>query len=266
MSGVSAEPTVYRVGITRGATSTEAWVFDLPGCCAVAATPADVLDVLPVVIAEHLCWLDSHGEVTRNAFPFHYEVVEDVDLTSLAGVADGEFAFADDLQPATTDHVETAVRRMGFARKELLRLVGQLPDTVLDWQPPAAAVKRDDWAPGARSIRAILGHIASAEGSYTRSVGATEEQRGQDIFGQRDATVTYLRSLGAHALGRKFRLRQPWQQSGEENWTVPKALRRIIAHERFHTKEIDQRLAWLLMGMPTVEQPAGAEVAGHARA
>jgi hypothetical protein len=29
-----------------------------------------------------------------------------------------------------------------------------------------------------------------------------------------------------------------------------KVLRRTISHERFHTKEIEQRLAWLLLGVP----------------
>jgi hypothetical protein len=37
---------------------------------------------------------------------------------------------------------------------------------------------------------------------------------------------------------------------GYEHWTVRKALRRIISHERFHTKEIEQQLAWLLVGPP----------------
>jgi hypothetical protein len=32
-------------------------------------------------------------------------------------------------------------------------------------------------------------------------------------------------------------------------------VRRVIAHERFHTAEIRQRLAWLLVGVPSFTRP-----------
>jgi hypothetical protein len=33
---------------------------------------------------------------------------------------------------------------------------------------------------------------------------------------------------------------------------VRKVMRRIISHKRFHTREIEQRLAWLTLGVPEV--------------
>jgi len=39
---------------------------------------------------------------------------------------------------------------------------------------------------------------------------------------------------------------------GETEWTARKSLRRIINHQRFHTREIEQRLSWILLGVPDV--------------
>ena len=49
-----------------------------------------------------------------------------------------------------------------------------------------------------------------------------------------------------------FRPKQYWlDEIGE--WTVRKALRRCIMHERAHLREIQQRLAWLVLGVPKLE-------------
>lgn len=255
MSGHAVvEPTVYRVGLTLGIDAVEGVVFDLPGCHATAPGEAALCAVLPVVIAEHIAWLDQHGDVTRDAFPFEVEVAERVHAAALTDIAEGEFCFEDDLRPATREDVEAAVRRMGYARNDLLAQVRHLPDQVLDWQPPASAVTQDDWAPGVRSIRGILEHIAGADGYYTGNVGSATRPAsgGQDanLFESRQRAIERLRALPESDLGTVYERRQPWQMAGYERWTVRKALRRIISHERFHTREIEQRLAWLLVGAP----------------
>jgi hypothetical protein len=53
--------------------------------------------------------------------------------------------------------------------------------------------------------------------------------------------------------GRKFLPRTPWGEK-PEHWTPRKTVRRIIAHERFHTAEIIQRKAWLLLGVPDIRR------------
>jgi hypothetical protein len=40
-----------------------------------------------------------------------------------------------------------------------------------------------------------------------------------------------------------------WQETAE-HWTARKVVRRVIAHERFHTAEIRQRQGWILLGVP----------------
>jgi hypothetical protein len=262
VSGVSNRARVYRCGIAIREDGVDAVVFDLPGCQTQVANRDDAVAVLPVVIAEHLAWLDGHGQVTRDAFPFAVEVVEEVDVPSLAGVADGEFLFADDLRPVSRGEVEEALLRLAFARRDLLAVVRGLPDAVLDWRPPSAALRTDPWAPERRSIRDVLGHLAAADTYYAFNVGAApppllSDAARADLFGQRDRAVQRYRSLSEADLAARFEKRQPWQTRGAEHWTVRKALRRAIGHERFHCREVEQRLAWLLLGAPELSPAAG---------
>jgi hypothetical protein len=256
MSGqADVEPRVYRAGLALREREVEAVVFELPGCQCVAPDRDAIVELLPVVIAEHVAWLDQHGDVTRDAFPFDVEVVEEVPVASFTEVADGEFCFDDDLEPSSREDVETALRRMSYARADLLAVVRHLPEAVLDWRPPASAVASDEWAPGVRSVRDILDHIAGSDGYYARNVGSAPwtgpvGPKPGDLFEMRKHAVERLKALTARDLGAEFTHRQPWQQSGFEHWTVRKSLRRIISHERFHTKEIEQQLAWLLVGAP----------------
>jgi len=71
-----------------------------------------------------------------------------------------------------------------------------------------------------------------------------------DLALQRQRAISRLRSLTAEECARTFRPRGRRLSEGEE-WTVRKALRRYICHERFHTREIQQRLAWLVLGIPS---------------
>jgi hypothetical protein len=238
VSGADTEPAVYRIGLANGPGGVVAAVFDLPGCRAVARDEAEMRNILPVAIAEYLAWLDGHGEVTRNAFPFLFEITEEVDVSTLAGVAYGEFCFEDDLRPAERVDIEAGVRLMGYSHQDLLSIVRPLPDLVLDWQPPAYGVVSDPWAGEPRSIREILGHIASSEGYYARNLrGEREPPRDghvrSDLFSQRQGVLARLHSLTDEDLRAQFKHEPMPEQQEYEHWTVRKALRRFIAHERF---------------------------------
>jgi hypothetical protein len=261
----AAAPRVYRAGIAVEASRVGVVVFDLPGCAFSALDESSAGSLMPVVVAEHIAWLDQQGEVTRDAFPFEVEVSERVDVGSLQGVADGEFCFEDDLRPVTRGELATAVARLRYSRGALLAVVRHLPDLVLDWRPPASAVRQDEWAPGVRSIRDVLRHIAGSEGYYAGNVGEAPcaGARGgeiPDLFAQRQSAIERLQALSEAELAATYRRQQPWQRQGVEHWTVRKALRRLISHEREHTREIEQQLAWLLLGPPTL---ASAGVEAH---
>ena len=116
--------TSYRVGIARSRDgSAAAWVFDLPGCRAAGGSVDDVRALLPVVVAEHVAWLQAHGESV--ATDAGLSVVEEID-------GRGEFVFEADKEPVGDADIETAIRRAGYARDDLIALVRPLPDLVLD--------------------------------------------------------------------------------------------------------------------------------------
>lgn len=243
----------YRVGLTKNIGSdVEAWVFDLPGCWTVAPDITGIGPLLPVVVAEHLAWLQRHGETVGDASRIEVEVTEEVDTRREA-----EFCFAADHVPVTVEEIETAIRRMSFARRNLLDLLSELPDLVLDWRPPLSAAARvDSWAPQMRGIREILNHIASGDRYYRTALQdepAPPEPQEEvfDLALQRQRAINRLRSLTAEDCARTFRPTGRRLSEAEE-WTIRKVLRRYICHERFHTREIQQRLAWLVLGVPSL--------------
>jgi hypothetical protein len=220
MSGHAVvEPRVYRAGLVFSAGGAVAMVFDVPGCRCSGRDEAEAVALLPVVVAEHLSWLDSHGDVTRDAFPFSIEIVERLNLDEMTDISDGEFCFQDDLRPSSADEVEDGIRQMGYARQDLLDVVRRLPDQVLDWQPPESAVVLDEWAPEVRSIRRILHHIAGSDGYYAGNVGDAPWRSAQpgdleDLFAERHRAIERLRSLTDTERSAEFTRRQPWQERG----------------------------------------------------
>ena len=244
----------FRIGITESDKSPSATVFDLPGCGAEASDRSSLDQLVPVCISEYLSWLRSHGETTHDESTIQFEVVEEIDPTSIKA-ADGEFCFADDRGQATPEDIETAVRYMGHAREDLLDTISGLNDVVLDWRPPKSAMARiNPWKPVVLTIREIVQDIAGAEGYYRTGLqdGESTSEAGDErpnLESQRARTLERLHTLSDAELSQVFRPRRSWQE-GSEIWTVRKVLRRVIDHERFHTAEIQQRLTWLLLGVP----------------
>jgi hypothetical protein len=240
--------TTYRVGIHKRPVGADAWVLDLPGCRAIGRDLNEALGLLPVVIAEHTAWLQAHGEQLDVAGNPSFKVVEEV-------AADGEFCFEADGEAFSTEELETALRHSNYAFADLTALAARLPDVVLDWRPPASAVKIDNIYPDVRSIREMLAHASSSGGFFSRNVGddawtpppATET----DIGAVRRAGLERLRTLSDRERSTVYRRPDP-RRGGEAAWSARKVVRRLINHERFHTKEIEQRLAWLLLALPEV--------------
>ncbi len=240
-------PTTYRVGITRREGAVDGWVFDLPGCRAIGGSVDEVTALLPVVIAEHLAWLDEHGDVTRDAFPFTVEVDQEVTLPT------GEFVFGGDKAPFSAAALERAIAHVGFAHSDLVTRLRPLPDSILDWKPPASAVKIDAIYPDVRSIREMLPHVGESLLMYTGNVGDTPASAPSTPPGLFDAphlAFERLRALGDEKRSGVFKRLNARGIEGE--WTARKALRRMVNHVRFHTREVEQRLCWLTLGVPEV--------------
>ncbi|HWO72833.1 MAG TPA: DinB family protein [Dehalococcoidia bacterium] len=241
--------TSYGVTVVRRADgSADGWVNDLPGCRATAASYDEMWRLLPIVVAEHLAWLAGHGEPVSPNESFGFEVIEDTESR-------GEFAFEADKPPLTAEELERGIRHAAYAHADLLHAAGRLPDAVLDWRPPPSSVKIDQIFPDVRSIRQMLEHVAATEAFFYVGSLSDEPRSGPPaeapppLADLHSATAARLRGLPAESLARVFRRTGP---RGEMEWTARKVLRRIVSHKRFHTREIQQRLSWLVLGVPEV--------------
>jgi hypothetical protein len=242
----------YSAGIGVFGDRVQAVVFDLPGCTVGASTLNEALAALPLAIAEHLSWIESWGEAVP-AGAIEFKIAETMDAAA-SGAADGEFTFAHDREAPEDGEVERAMRVLAHSRDDLLATIRHLRDEVLDSVPAETAIGQiDEWAPGVRSIREIIAHITSGDSYYASGVTELPPLSAPPTLdGERRRAVAALRALSRADGARLFRVRRGWQERGEEEWTLRKTLRRMISHERFHTAEIRQRLAWLLVGEPNV--------------
>ena len=233
----------YRVSIAqRPDGSVEAWVVNLPGCRAAAGSRKDAMDLLPVVIGDHLAWLAGHGEPISHREPSEIEVVETIEVP-------GDYLFASDREAMTRAELNAAVTQAGYAHADLMERLRTLPDVVLDWVPPASAVKIDRIFPDVRSMRDMLEHLVTAEANFLIGSLVEEPVSGSlPLLGDlHEHTAKRLFVLPEESLGKVF---TRVTARGETQWTVRKSMRRTIFHKRFHTREIEQRLCWLTLGVP----------------
>jgi hypothetical protein len=239
--------TTYRVAITkRPDGSADGWLIDLPGCRATAPSFEAMWELLPVVSGDHLAWLARHGESVSASAPAEFKVVEESERR-------GEIAFDFDCQPMGRDELEIGISHASYAHADFLTAFERLPDAVLDWRPPASAVKIDQVFPDVRSIRQMVEHCVTTEARYYFAAFSDrlplDPERIPAAGELHEATAARLRAFSDDALSQLVKGAGP---RGETEWTVRKVLRRIIIHKRFHTREIEQRLCWLTLGVPEV--------------
>jgi hypothetical protein len=237
--------TVYRVGISAGAGNVDGWALDLPGCRYAGVDAEEVRRLMPVVIAEHLAWLRGHGEDVDPDASFAIDVVE-------VAPPIGDSYFQGDQEPLSAEDLALIVARVGYAQRDLMALAG-LPDQILDWKPPASAVKIGGY-PDVRSPREMVAHVAEFLTIHLRGLSdLTDRVPGPAVEGIEAAfglAVARLRALNADELAGTV-YRRPGQPEGT-GWTARKSIRRLIGHVRFHAREIEQRLCWLALGVPEV--------------
>src|SRR5688500_10796618 len=105
-----------------------AWVVDLPGCFALGPDRAIALARVPAAVGGFADWLARHGERIEVPPTDRVEVVDELNATVPAPVArpSRNSLLAADRRQATSTDVETTVRRMGYARADLLAVVDRL--------------------------------------------------------------------------------------------------------------------------------------------
>jgi predicted RNase H-like HicB family nuclease len=209
-----------------------AHVPELLGCFAVGSTPDEALERLRRTITEYLTWLISHDEApapSADTAEVEIEIAEEVSTPGSYPRRPGESLafFAAEEEPLSYHDLQTAVRLMEHARRDLLEFLRDVPETLLHWQPGP-----DEW-----SIAETLLHMAHAEASY---IARLDEQSERTPFPQ----LTAIRSWAYHRLGRltEVELSRVTVHRGEK-WSARKVLRRFLEHDREHTAYIRSLLA-----------------------
>ncbi len=223
------------------------------GCIWWGPVQSEVITRAPGEIARFLQWVRSHGEpgveLVESA-RIKAQVVEVREVASFGQSGAAVGFFGPDREPVTDKDIETAVRRLGCARLDLLEVVAGLRPEDLDWQPPARlsvhdaarAVPRP--ATPKRTVRQNLEHIVGAQAFYlSRLLGmdgalaVLPEPHPKDTFERlcwvKERAVEALYSLSRQARTGVFQATEP-----AEEWTARKMLRRFVEHEREHVEVV----------------------------
>jgi hypothetical protein len=214
------------------------------GCIWIAPTEEEAVSRAPDEISGFYKWLRRHGEELGArqhiaGAAFRAVDVQHIENFGKSGAAVG--FFKPDREPATDAGIATAIRRLGYARRDLIEAVIGLSDAALDWQPPG----------GKRTLRANLHHVRNCHGWYlTRVLGwsAVEalmpEPWPQETFSSLEWTirraVDALLELPNSLRAGTFQAERP-----DEEWSARKMLRRFVEHEREHVEVVRRTVqAW----------------------
>ncbi len=214
-----------------------AFALDVPGACGKGSSLEAALDDLRGDLAWTDRWLALHG--AEPAGTRRLNVAQTVEATGDPLHGDTEGFFDRDAVGFTDADLRRTRRFLAWSRTDLLSRLAPLGDAGLDMRT----------APGTRTIREIVDHVAIAEWWYTtRNLENPSRARdwreyGRDPFERlrrvrRMLEDEYLARLQAIPAGERSR---QYVHNGEV-WTARKALRRAVWHELYHLKQIEQIL------------------------
>jgi predicted RNase H-like HicB family nuclease len=233
----------YRVYIEQGPGGAMAHVAELPGCFAVGRDASRAAGAVPAAIAGFLTWLRGHREplvpeasVSRPSLADLYVAeVRSEGAPTVAGSRAELFEF--DKTTWDDEKLERSLRWLGYSRADLLAKIEGLSEADLK----ARRVQPD------RSVWDTLWHVANAEFGYVRRIAGPLEgvepvtdNQPSDLR-ERLAVIreVFERRVRAVPPGKRAEVIYPtWANRPDEPWTLPKAVRRAIEHEREHLAEL----------------------------
>ncbi len=237
LDGFAHLPVWLETGYDNGRVA--GWVPDLPGVLAVADTRTRALSLAITQVARVRAWLEAHGDEAGIPRIWRYEEAGDLPARREPDGYEVNVTFPADRRPVTQEEVATAIRRMGWAREDLLAAADRIDAHEATHGPlPTDTARRE------RTPEAVLRHVAGSEvwlvgrlpggGSYD---GPLDGVPARDVLaGSRAWVLERLRALGLADDGAETADRHG------ETWTLAKVLRRLQAHGFDHLWELDRRL------------------------
>lgn len=229
-------PKIF-VCLEVGPQATGAFVPECPGCWVFGRTKERAIEKVRIAITEWFEWLEKHGESVQDVSNVETEIAEMVCVDyNPAEAGKPEPLFWSEVSPIQKDDIERTIRLMKYSRKDLLALVLNLSDECLDWKPSDKP----------RTIRDCLRHIAYVEPWYISRLNIeVPEYYPEDTFEllnyTRNIVIECLQNFPKRKMGGIFHPKKD-KSPVCDLWTARKVLRRIIDHERLHTKYIQKVL------------------------
>jgi hypothetical protein len=238
---------VWLVSGTEAEPGVQAWSLDHLGFATWGPTRSEVFDQVSGKLDIHLKWMAEHQLPSQEVEDGRVEVVE--------AISGHEPLFDHDREPATSEEIDLAMAMLWASHHDLVEFLNNAPDAFLDWEPPYRRFA--DWADW-RTVAATLAHMANAESHYYLAMIGHEAQRAtvttedywQDYLPSvRNGTIerlAHLRSSADRARVQTRVRRSRRAPDGEiEEWSVRKALRRMVRHDLLHTRSIQRiRREW----------------------
>lgn len=226
-----------RVSLEVGPWGTGAFAPDHPGCWVFGRTPERALGKERAIIRGWFDWLRRHGEKVTEPDEIELEVAEmlRVDYNPVEA-GKPEPLFWSEVPPISRADISRTLQLMEYSRADLLELVHGLDEEILKWQPPGEP----------RTIENCLRHIAFVEPWYLSRLGIKlPTDYPDDVF----EFLSYTRRIVVESLRcfPKEKMAGVFQPRDDPSpvcnlWTARKALRRLVDHERLHTRYIERVL------------------------
>lgn len=207
------------------------WLLELPGCHVLTPLDQAQTKVLGAAL-EYWDWLAGHGETIPDGKP---ELVCVEVVRSREDKRQGRTSafFQADAESVSTETLDRCLRLLNWSRQDLLQILEPLPLQAL----ALGHLGRSDW-----TIKTILQHIAGAERWYLTKLwprlpelprSRTPQERLERV---RALALELL--TAAPSAERSIVVRVP----DGERWSLRKVLRRMLYHERYHLRKIEQIL------------------------
>jgi ribosomal protein S18 acetylase RimI-like enzyme len=225
---------------------TGAWLLDWPGAFTWGATRQAAIARSTSATHRFVDWLAAHGDAAPPVPTALAEVVEEVAAYRLADGYEVNATFAADDRVVDGPEVEAHLRRLGFAREDLLGVVDRIRQyESAGGELPLEERSAEAKASGARdehTVDEVLRHLCGAETWFVSRLDPSAR-----YTGSRDDTADYLASSRAF-LAEGLRRLQASGNSGRtdskgERWTLAKVLRRSLYHSLDHLDELERRLS-----------------------
>lgn len=224
-------PEPLRLGLEPGYDGGRVgtWLFDVPGAHGWARNRDAAISQSTAVAGWWREWLERHGDRWPRDPLGLPDVVEEVPVSLVEGY-ERNATFVRDHEPVTRELLEASLRRLEFARADLLNLV----------DAAAGLAGEVD----SRSGPDVLRHLADVEiwlGSRldpnARYPGPLDQPAPRShLDATRAWAVDNLRALQAADVAART-------DGKGETWTLGKVVRRYVYHAVDHLRELDRRIA-----------------------